>query len=414
MRGRGGDIALASFVWPFGLAYALSYALRTINAVLAPDLEQAFSLSAADLGLLASAYFFSFALLQIPLGIALDRTNPVRVERRLMLVALVGCVMSALSTDFWTLWIGRALIGIGVSACLMSAYKAFRLQFEAPLQAPLASTMLVLGSIGALSATLPVSLLLPLVSWQGVFWLFAASFGLAWGALSRLERHFEQDKEAAPQRNAPVAAATPGLLSVLVHPAFLRVLPFGVLSYGGFLALHGLWLGPWLTEVEGASSGLAAEQMFWLTGVIMLGHLAWAGLTRRVVGERMSLDQLMQIGLCAFAVLSLLAALSVWPHPLIGWGLAFLAAGSTTLGYNVVALAFPVSQSARATTAFNFLVFVGAFGMQWGMGIVVDLAVQASHTKASGLQWAILIWVATQALALLWMRCFRAPALDND
>ena len=98
---------------------------------------------------------------------------------------------------------------------------------------------------------------------------------------------------------------------------------------------------------------------------------------------------------------------------MIGWGLALLAAGSTTLGYNVVALAFPVSQSARATTAFNFLVFVGAFGMQWGMGIVVDLAVQASHTKASGLQWAILIWVATQALALLWMRCFRAPALDN-
>jgi len=411
MRGRGGDIALASFVWPFGLAYALSYALRTINAVLAPDLEQAFSLSAADLGLLASAYFFSFALLQIPLGIALDRTNPVRVERRLMLFALVGCVMSALSTDFWTLWIGRALIGIGVSACLMSAYKAFRLQFEAPLQAPLASTMLVLGSIGALSATLPVSLLLPLVSWQGVFWLFAASFGLAWGALSRLERRFEQDKEAAPQRNAPVAAASPGLLSVLVHPAFLRVLPFGVLSYGGFLALHGLWLGPWLTQVEGASASQAASGLFWLTAVIMIGHLGWAALTRLAAESGFTLDQLMQAGLAAFALLSLLAGLAFWGSPMVGWSLAFLAAGSTTLGYSLVALSFPIELSARATTAFNFLVFAGAFVMQWGMGIVVDLALWTGKTASEGLQWAILLWVAGQLLALVWLRLRPAQPL---
>ncbi|MFM1860321.1 MAG: transporter, family, proline/betaine transporter [Pseudomonadota bacterium] len=391
---------MLAFVWPFGLAYALSYALRTINAVLAPEFERALNLSAADLGLLASAYFFSFALMQIPLGLALDRKNPVRIERRLLLVAVLGCMMSAVSTDFWTLWLGRACIGIGVSACLMSAYKAFRLEFEPRMQAPLASIMLVLGSLGALSATLPVSLLLAWVSWQGIFWLLCGCFAIAWLALGRLERHFERVGLGV----STPPAAWEGLIEVLRHPAFLRLLPFGVLSYGGFLALHGLWLGPWLMDVEGATQSQAAEQLFWLTGVIMIGHMSWATLTQKLVGPRMSLDLLMRLGLWLFAGLSGLATFSIWPHPIIGWGLAFLAAGATTLSYSVVALSFRVELSARATTAFNFLVFVGAFLVQWGMGIVVDLVQFAGFSKIHGLQSAVGLWVGTQVIALVWMQ----------
>lgn len=400
--------SMLAMVWPFGLAYALSYALRTINAVLAPEFERALQLSAADLGLLASAYFFSFALMQIPLGLQLDRKNPVQIERRLLLIALLGCVISALSTGFWALWMGRALIGIGVSACLMSAYKAFRLEFEPRLQAPLASTMLVLGSVGALSATLPVSLLLTLTSWQGIFWLLCGCFALSWLALGSLEAHFETTQGSRHATAKPAEDPWKGLLEVVTHPAFLRLLPFGVLSYGGFLALHGLWLGPWLIDVEGVSQGTAAELLFWLTGVIMIGHLSWATLTQKLVGPRLSLDRLMRLGLWLFALLSLMATFSLWPHPVIGWGLAFLAAGATTLSYSVVALSFSVDRSARATTAFNFLVFVGAFLVQWGMGIVVDLARSQGLTKEAGLQWAVGIWVASQVLALLWMQ--RTPA----
>jgi predicted MFS family arabinose efflux permease len=396
-----------AFVWPFGLAYALSYALRTINAVLAPEFERVLNLSAAELGLLASAYFFSFALMQIPLGLALDRKNPVKIERRLLLMALLGCMISALSTDFWTLWLGRACIGIGVSACLMSAYKAFRLEFEPRMQAPLASTMLVLGSVGALSATLPVSLLLEWLSWQGIFWLLCGCFAASWLALGRLEAHFEATEWGAQSKGNPSEQASSpwsGLIEVLRHPAFLRLLPFGVLSYGGFLALHGLWLGPWLMDVEGASQSEAAELLFWLTGVIMIGHMSWATLTQKLIGPRMSLDLLMRLGLWLFAGLSALATLSVWPHPIIGWGLAFLAAGATTLSYSVVALSFRVDLSARATTAFNFLVFVGAFIVQWGMGIIIDIAQFAGLSKVQGLQWAVGLWVGTQVIALIWMQ----------
>ncbi|MEY2776564.1 MAG: hypothetical protein RLY30_662 [Pseudomonadota bacterium] len=393
-----------SLVWPFGFAYALSYGLRTISAVLAPELERELGLSAADLGFLASAYFLSFAVMQIPIGLALDRQNPVRLERALLLVALLGCLLSALSTGFWSLWLGRAMIGIGVSACLMAAYKAFRLEFPPQLQAPLASVMLVLGSAGALASTLPVNQLLTVLPWNGVFGLLAGLFGLSWWVLRRLEAHFEQPERRALRTQEPISSSIQSLLIIVSDPAFRRLIPFAVLSYGGFLAFHGLWLGPWLTQVEGASTAAAAADLFWLTAVIMLGHLGWAALTRASADTALTLDQLMRMGLTVFVALCLMAGLSLWESAMIGWGLAFLAAGSTTLGYSVVALSFPIEQSARATTAFNFLVFAGAFLMQWGMGIVVDLALWSGNTTATGLQWAVVLWVIGQALALAWLQ----------
>ena len=141
--------SLFAVFWPFGFGYALSYALRTINAVLSTPLVNELGLSAAELGLLASAYFLAFAAMQIPLGVLLDRYGPQRVEGSLLIIALLGCALTAVANDFWMLWIGRALIGIGVSACLMAGYKAFRMLFADRQQAPLASAMLVVGSIGA-------------------------------------------------------------------------------------------------------------------------------------------------------------------------------------------------------------------------------------------------------------------------
>ena len=100
-------------VWPFGLAYAMSYALRTINAVLAPNLVDELSLSASELGLLASAYFLSFALMQIPLGAWLDRDGPRRVESLLLLLAIDAILISHCE-------IFRAHIQFSVSAQFIS------------------------------------------------------------------------------------------------------------------------------------------------------------------------------------------------------------------------------------------------------------------------------------------------------
>src|SRR3990172_11911791 len=92
--GRTGDalpVKLLATVWlPFACGYFLSYAFRAINAIISQDLVRDLGLAPAQLGLLTAAYFFTFALAQLPLGVLLDRFGPRRVEAVLLLFAAAG------------------------------------------------------------------------------------------------------------------------------------------------------------------------------------------------------------------------------------------------------------------------------------------------------------------------------------
>ncbi|NCX15163.1 MAG: MFS transporter, partial [Burkholderiaceae bacterium] len=87
----------------FAMAYFMSYAFRTINVVIAPDLVRDLQISNADLGLLSSAYFVGFGMTQIPLGLALDRFGPRITEAWVMTLAVIGAIIFALAENFNTL-----------------------------------------------------------------------------------------------------------------------------------------------------------------------------------------------------------------------------------------------------------------------------------------------------------------------
>lgn len=114
----------------FSAGYVLSYALRTVNAVIAPDLVADFGLTNAGLGALSSTYFFSFILMQLPLGVWLDRYGSRNTDAALLAVAACGCLLFAMATESWMLGAARAVIGIGVSGALMSGLRAFRFRLR--------------------------------------------------------------------------------------------------------------------------------------------------------------------------------------------------------------------------------------------------------------------------------------------
>jgi len=116
---------------PFALGYCLSYLFRVVNAVLAPDLVSELNLSAGDLGLLTATYFVTFAAFQLPLGVLLDRYGPRKIEAALLVFAALGAYLFSQGDSITALMIGRGLIGFGVSACLMAAFKAFTQWFQA-------------------------------------------------------------------------------------------------------------------------------------------------------------------------------------------------------------------------------------------------------------------------------------------
>ncbi len=390
---------------PFAAAYFLSYVMRSVNAVLSGPLTDEFSLTPSELGLLSSGYFLTFAAMQIPLGALLDRRSPREVEVVLLMFAILGCLISANAEGFTALWIGRALIGIGVSACLMASYKAYRICFRSDQQSSLASLMLMVGSFGALIATLPVELVLPVIGWRGVFYATAISFLLSALALIWL----------LPKLPAPTPNEKPywrdlfsGAREVFAHREVQRLIPLCIFTHGGFMAVQGLWMGPWFRIVDGQSPAQAATSLLVLGVVVMCSHLAmsWMGIKFKAWG--LSLDRVLLVGSSLMVALTAAAIFNLWGSSTLGWSLMFVTTAVTAVNYAKVSLAFPVAMGGRANTSVNFIVFVGAFIMQWGLGLIVDLAMSFGQSEAQGLKVAFICWMLAQIFSLIWL--IRMPA----
>lgn len=397
----------------FALGYLLSYALRAINAVIAPPLVAELGLSNADLGLLSSAYFVAFGCMQLPLGIWLDRYGSRRTEASLLLVAAAGAVVFATSSSLTGLWIGRALIGIGVSACLMAAFKAYRQWFALDRQSQLASWMLVAGTAGALTATLPVTMALPLIGWRGVFWVVAALLLLAAGAIFFLLRDVEASFSQAAAPSGP-QAADGGYASIFGSAYFWRMGVLGLLVHGIFFALQTLWAGPWMTTVLGKTQQQTGEILFTFNLVLMLAYLALGWSAPRLLARGWSTHRLIGIGLAgmllAQAAMLFTSAHAAW---LLWLGLA-LCVPVTTLVQSNVGLAFPAALAGRANSAYNLMLFIGAFATQWGFGLVADAFKRGGSAPADAFRLTLALAIALQLAAAIAFAVSRAQPAQQS
>jgi predicted MFS family arabinose efflux permease len=372
----------------FAGGYFLSFALRQINAVLAQPIMAEFGLTNAQLGSLSSAYFISFALMQLPLGVWLDRYGSRRTHSFILLFAAAGCVLHATANGYLQLWIGRALIGVGVSGALMAALRTFRHLYPANKQQPLAAWMLAMGSMGALSTTLPVQLALPLLGWRGIFWIASGLLLLSALAIFLLLPKAEQTSQGGSLRAYGEIFKEPylwrfGILSIVVH--------------GSFVSFQSLWIGPWLTKVLGLSSSFAAQILFAFTATLMVGFLLLAKLSSRIRDDQVMRTACIAAG-CTISVLIVIAVVE-GPQFWWLWFLYALAALAFTLIQTHVAMQFDVAKSGRALGAYNLLIFVGAFLAQWLFGVLVD-GLKNSQAEPQAFRSALLIWAFLQLIAL--------------
>ncbi|MDQ2696697.1 MAG: MFS transporter [Pseudomonadota bacterium] len=383
---------------PFAGGYFLSYLYRTVNAVIAPDLTAALGLTAAGLGLLTSAYFLTFALFQLPLGMLLDRYGPRRVEAALLLLAVAGALLFALSQGLAGLILGRALIGLGVSACLMASFKAFVIWFPAERLPAVNGWVMGAGGLGALVATAPVEAMLHLTGWRGLF-LILALLTLAVAAAV-----FFLVPEAPQQRHGGgLREQLRGVREVFGSRTFWQVAPMTLFSQAGFLAIQGLWAGPWLRDVAGLERPAAATVLLLTAAAMVAGYLSIGNLAYRlsrfgirpivVAGGGMTIFMGVQLGL----VLHL-------PGPVLPLWMAFGFFGTAgILPYAVLSQAFAPHLAGRVNTAINLLVFVVAFAWQWGIGAVINLwPVTDGRYHPAGYQAAFALVLALQAAGVAW------------
>lgn len=394
--------AATQVVLVFAAAYFLSYALRAINAVIAPALSADLRLSNADLGLLSAAYFVGFGSMQLPVGVWLDRYGSRRTESALLLFGALGCAIFASSSSLAGLWVGRALIGVGVSACLMAALKAYRVWYAPEQQTQLASWMLVFGTVGALASTVPVALLLPLVGWRGVFW--GTALALLLSALLVYLRLRPAEQSMA--QHAPTTADGPGLGYRLIFRDryFRRMALLGAVHQGGFMALQSLWAGPWMVTVLGMPVEQASQVLFVFNFCLMLSYLGLSWWAPRHVsyGQRRGFPALrvVAIGLSLSVILQLLIVLLPYAWSWVLWIAFAVVITVTTLAQTHLSLAFPPSLVGRANSAFNLTLFIGAFAVQWGIGLLIDLFSAYGWSVSTAMRMALACYLLVQVYAL--------------
>ncbi|UCV28575.1 MFS transporter [Ferribacterium limneticum] len=383
---------------PFAAGYFLSYLFRTVNAVIGPVLARELNLGDNALGLLTSTYFLAFGLAQLPLGMLLDRFGPRRVEAGLLVIAATGAAVFSLSDGLGGLATGRALIGLGVSACLMASFKAFSQWFPPERQASLTGWIMASGGLGALAASKPLEIALGFAGWREIAFALAVTT-LMVAALLWLK---VPDK-ANEQKGAGLAEQLAGVKQIFASPHFWRYAPMGFFFTGGFMAVQGLWASRWMSVLEGMEGTAVAARLTWISGAMLAGFLFMGFFATALVRRGIKLEQLylgaMVVALACFAAISSLPTVAGdWLWPILG-----ICFSLSNISYSLVSQSFPPALSGRANTALNLLVFAGAFGLQWGIGGFVDALQANGWAGDTAYRAAFFCLLGGQVLALGWI-----------
>lgn len=384
---------IARVFLPFAAGYYLSYLFRTINALIGSHLSSDARLGTADLGLLTSVYFLVLAAAQIPVGILLDRFGPRRVQSVLLLLAAAGAELFAISTGFLSLLIARAMIGLGVAAALTAGLKSIIIWIPRERVALLNGYMVMLGSLGAVTATAPVEHLLAWMGWRQLFEILAA----ATGAIAILIY------VVVPERSI-VPSTTPATLSsVFGDQRFWRMAPLSATCVGSAWSLQGLWASPWLVDVEGLDRASLVGQLFMMSIVLSGGAWLFGTTVHRMRRRGIGAETVLAIVAVLFVVAQLALILRAPLPSIVPWSVVAIVGTATVVSFAVIADYFPPELAGRANGALNVLHFGWAFLAQYATGLILEQwSANDGHRPVQAYQVAFSLNVALQIATLVW------------
>jgi MFS family permease len=376
--------------------YMVSQFLRNSVGVIAPNLAREIGLSAAQIGVLSSAFFFAFAAVQIPLGVALDRFGPRACLLFCVGIAVVGAVTFALARTPGELIAGRVLLGLGSSASFMAPLALYARRFPAGRFATLVGLQLGIGSFGTLFATAPLAFATALAGWRNSF-LGVGLFTLLLLILVAVVVREDDGAKPASQRES-WRQGIAGILAVLRTPSVGPLFLMHLTAYSSFALIVGLWGAPYLTHIYGY--GLEARGNLLLLPALtqILGSLTWGPLDRRFGSYKRPV--LVGAGGTA-ALLALIAASgTLATTALIAW----LAVFGFICAYTPVLIAhgrslFPPHLVGRGITLLNVGSMGGVFVAQLVSGFVIDFFPQGPDGAYALNAYRVVF--ALQAVAIL-------------
>ncbi|MBP2640288.1 MAG: major facilitator superfamily 1 [Firmicutes bacterium] len=363
------------------LGYFLVYFHRVSTAVVAPELTEAFGLTAASLGLLSSAYFYPYALAQIPSGILTDYLGPRKTVTFFILVAAIGAFLfGTASTYSWAI-VGRSLVGLGVAFIYIPVMKILAEWFRQHEFATLTGLLLSVGNIGALSAAAPLSLLVGAAGWRNSFiYIGAVTVILAIGCWLIIRNKpqdmglptvYDIDGSAPPAGSTDSLTLKESMKLIVSNRNFWLLSLWYFVFYGTVMGFQGLWATPYLIDTQSLAKPAAIQILTYIALGMICGCPLSGYLSDRVLHSR---KKVLIIGtvLYTFSWLLLIVISNSQPAfiPYLFFAMGFFG------GFFVVIYAWfkelmPSKIVGTAIGAMNFFPFVGGAIFQQIMGSII-------------------------------------------
>jgi sugar phosphate permease len=372
--------------WILALSYVLVYFHRLCPAVVAVDMMRDLHAGGALLGLLSSAYFYPYALMQLPAGLLSDSWGPRRTICLFFTVAFVGSLLLGLAPSALWAIVGRSLVGLGVSMLFVPTMKTLAEWFRIREFATMTGILMAMGGIGTLTATTPLALLSTWIGWRlsfvivGIITLLLAI--LVWLFVRDRPADFGWPSPSEPSGPTPPAVGLlEGMKRVITDPRFWPIAIWFFFDCAVFFSFGGLWGGPYLMQVYGFSKAQAGQILSMLAIGMIVGSPMLSFLSNRVFQGRKPV-----LVLSSFVLLCLTALLAFYTEelPLAGLyliclGLGIFSSAIVVIGFTTTKELFPVQIAGTSTGLVNIFPFAGGAVFQPLLGYLLE-----SHGRVEG------------------------------
>ena len=357
--------------------FVLSQFYRASMAVIFPSLTADIPLDSRSLGLISAAFFYAFALMQLPIGLFLDRLGPRRAMAGMTLAAVAGALLFAQAHCAGTLLAARILLGIGMACNLMGTLKLVTLWFSPSRFATLSALVVSVGTVGNLAAATPLVLLVEAVGWRGSFRLLAVITLALTAVFFLVVRDGPLSAEPAsggqPQRSPRSASLFSSVRALFAQRDYWIISLGTFCRYGIYAAVQAMWAGPFLIRALGVSP-LAAGNLLFLMSIGMVVGCPFCGwLSDAVLHARKSVVIGGLGGM--LAVLAVLMCLKPGaPYALLVvlfFSFGFFS-GPGQIMYAHIKERMPIEAAGTAMTGINFFTMAGVAFFLQGLGSLLQ------------------------------------------
>jgi sugar phosphate permease len=402
----------------FGIAcslFFLSQFYRVSNAVIAPQLLDDLFIDTKGLGLVSAAFFYAFALTQIPISLLLDKVGPRLMMTPLSAIGIFGALLFSRADSFAYAVGGRALLGIGMACNLMGTYKLLTLWFSPRAFATLAGIVVALGTAGNMVATTPLVVLVDQVGWRSSFQLIAViNLILTFLFFVIVRDGPHQNSRDSSATSLQIETAFGNMVTLLTQKDFWIVSFATFARYGIFAAFQALWAGPYLMEVMGYSALTAGNLIFLLNVGMILGAPCWGMVSDRLFNTR----KWIIVAGSVVIVLTIITLAMIPPGttmPVLA--LLFFCFGffnsTGLLMYPHIKELVPPEMSGAAMTGINFFTMIGPAVFLQGLGILMQTLYPEASRGPEAFNAAFIVCIVSLLLVLI-SYCFTREKFLKD